>query len=568
MSQLRTLPWSRIGLGAIVLVALGFAITHVATIFSDRINWDEFLLLQRAEIAVKHGRIDGGGRPGLAVILLLPFVADCVDPVDAIVGARILWAFITFALIGGLFASIRLTLRGWSHANHAAALGTACVVLVPVFLRWSVQVRTDQPAIACALWGIVALLASAARPRLAGLGGALIGVGYLFSQKAIYVAGLGALLVFTTQFSEGHRLGKRDLLRVAEMMAGGLLVLLAYRALVGLFFVPPPATSIEGGLKVFDYYRTFLGYRVYTNMLPTVYSLIAALVLVVAATVVAYRKGSNERQRLLMSLSMASAGIAVGAFHAAAFPYFWMTLGLFFGAGIAVGAPGVVAAIGRAAIAAAVVIWSWLLYWSVPFALELLRETQAPQRTAFAFIDRNLPREALGFHPDGSLFCRDDPRPFPAFVRQNVLRRFYGPRAKPNIDAFVEEFRSRPVSFMITSGLEPFPPPIQEFWSTHYVPYSGPVALAGFRLMPEQEQSIDVIVPGLYRWHGTGELLAGSALVRPGDVISLPRGAMAVKSGASAPGILALAVPDPPSDVPARFHSIMHIGEIVGNRLW
>ena len=75
-----------------------------------------------------------------------------------------------------------------------AAVGVGLLALLPVFLEWSIQVRTDQIAIAGGLWGAVALVASRQRPPLAVVAGLLFGLGYLGSQKLIYVASLGFLL--------------------------------------------------------------------------------------------------------------------------------------------------------------------------------------------------------------------------------------------------------------------------------------------------------------------------------------------------------------------------------------
>ena len=54
--------------------------------------------------------------------------------------------------------------------------------LLPAFLEWSLQVRSDHIALVGATWGGVALLASRRRPALAVCAGLCFGIGWLSSQ--------------------------------------------------------------------------------------------------------------------------------------------------------------------------------------------------------------------------------------------------------------------------------------------------------------------------------------------------------------------------------------------------
>ena len=169
-------------------------VAHVISVFTENINIDEFALMARAADTLATGQLQAGGRPGLGTLILLPFVRDCTNSIAAIRGARLLWVGFTIALVSGLWFLLSIFLRTSSHRREAAALGIALLVFVPAFLRFSIQLRSDQPAIALGLWGGVALIVSRRSAPWAFLAGLAFGVGFFFSQKLIYVAALTALL--------------------------------------------------------------------------------------------------------------------------------------------------------------------------------------------------------------------------------------------------------------------------------------------------------------------------------------------------------------------------------------
>jgi hypothetical protein len=179
ISRLSSIPYWLLG-----ALALWFATAHCAAIYTEAINWDELALMNRAQRTIEAGELRGGGRPGLGTLLFAPLVKGCDDEIAVIHVARWMTAAATAAYLIGLFVLLRNVLSGYrARPSLDAAFGVALLVCVPVFVRWSLQVRTDQWAIACGLWGGVALLASARRPALSLLAGALFGTGWLFTQK-------------------------------------------------------------------------------------------------------------------------------------------------------------------------------------------------------------------------------------------------------------------------------------------------------------------------------------------------------------------------------------------------
>ena len=135
--------------GSRSLAGLGlFVASRAASIASTAVNWDEFALLDRVARTARTGVPETGGRPGLAEWLLLPLVSACSDEIATARMARWLWLGLTLCFLCGLYALLLELLRGRPQRRHDALFGVALLALVPAFLEWSLQVRTDQLALA------------------------------------------------------------------------------------------------------------------------------------------------------------------------------------------------------------------------------------------------------------------------------------------------------------------------------------------------------------------------------------------------------------------------------------
>lgn len=539
---------------ALAALALAFVATQLAAVFTESVNGDELALAQRAERTITTGHLEGGGRPGLATIALLPFVDGCSATVPTIEAARLAWLAITLALVGGLFAFLRLAARRAPQPWVAAGLGTALLVLVPVFLKFSLHVRTDQPAIAAGLWGGVALLASGIRRwPWALLAGALFGAGFLFTQKVVYIVALVGVVALGELFVERRFAWRRELLRAAATAAGAIAVVAAYYLLVPVFYAPRPPASAERVLDTFEWLRRAMGYSTYRAMLPTVAPHVVGLGLLVAATVVAFRRRSEHVRPLLVAVAVMALGFVVGRFHRSAFPYFWMTLGLFFASAIALGWAGIRALLPRVHGALAALLVGWCLYHAIPARAGHLVDTQAIQEASLAFVERNFDRAQRGFHPEGALFCRRDPDPIPARFNDGLHAYFGGPRRAERIASFIREHRTRPIAFVVeTRRVLNYPREITELWATHYVRYYGPVKIAGRAIAGRRGERVQVelIVPGAYRWlvrdSARATIAVDGAHVRPGDGLVLEAGVHEIALLDDADGMLVLAVKDLP----------------------
>lgn len=571
---------------AFLLLLAGLLIAHVISVFTENINWDEFALLARAADTLATGQLRSGGRPGLATLILVPFVQGCVDSIEVIRNSRLLWVAFTVALVAG-FWILLTNVGGERHRRFdRAALGVALLVLVPAFLRFSLQVRSDQPAIALGLWGGVALLWSRRSAGWALLAGAYFGAGWLFSQKLVYVAALTGLLAAGDLLLRQELQIRREGLRLVLCAVGGLAVLLGYRFLLPTYFEPAALETLSGGLNTFAHYRADFGFGFYGLMLPTLIPHFVLLALLTNATVRAIRKpdavagATREHERadwrtLLLAWAVLALGVAVLLFHAAALPYFWMTLGLFPAAAIAIGFEPIRNFFPRERERRILVgsLWTILVIQASVTAAVLLKDTQRVQRDSLAFIARNFDPDQQGFHPERALFCRDKDDPLPSVSAAIVLKsRYWGPERGRQSAELLREFRERPVYFLLDSfRLGQFPPEITAFWRTNYRPYYESVWLpakavdgpAGAR------RQLHIFVPGAYRLEVPGDA-PGPAVrldgrpVQPGESVELDAGVHEVELLREIDGgALGLVVDDSPRPATQDFYKPL---EVIGLR--
>jgi hypothetical protein len=570
---------SRIAGILLALLAVVLIVSQWRAIRTENVNWDEFALLFRAHESVRTGNLVGGGRPGLAVLMLIPFVKDCASAVDAVVSARQLWLGFTVAYLAGVFVLVLEALRGQRHAWHSAAAAVALLGTVPVFLRWSLQVRTDQLALMFAAWGGVCLLASCrqltpgghkARPYgLAMAAGVLFALGFLATPKAAYVGVLAAILFVLRLARATHASPLRRGLAVSTAAAASFGVTVAlYYGIASLFYQPQPIQTVQSGLNAFDYYRSVFGYRAYLAMLPTLIPHILLLALALCALVISLRRPLRSRDLLIAGWLVLLAGVAVGRFHAAAFPYFWMTLGLFAAVGLALAWTAILEVFegpaGKVLLAGAALV---LLLPAVPAAVGPSDDTQRVQRDALMFIDRNFDPAARGFQSEGALFCRIDPAPFPTYFGDAMARQFGSESGRVRAEALINEFRSRPVTFMIAHRIFPFPLLIEEFWKSHYVLYRDEVMIPGRPVGGARGDvfELDVIVPGEYRWRPVrpGRLAINGVELEAGGVVHLDTGVRRFMLMDDVPtGLLTLAVKDDPRPADRNFYDPLVIREI------
>lgn len=553
------------------LLGLAFVWLRVAALYRVAFNWDELVLFESIARSARDGVFRSGGRPGLVQLLLAPLIEGCRDEIAVARAARAIWVGVTLLYLAGIAALLAAFLRESPRRTHDVCLGVALLALLPAFLEWSLQVRTDQVALAGGVWGIAALLASQRRPLLALAAGVLLGIGWLASQKLAYVALLGVVLAGLRLASDGWQ-PLRELVRAALVGTGVSAVWLVFRtALTMRFEIGPghparaalPARLLTAQFDVFDFYRGTIGWDQYAALLPTLLPHLALAALLGVTTWRGLRRGVRDVQ-LLAAWLVLGAGVAVGLFHAAAFAYFWMTLGLFPATALALAAEPIrrelFAGAPRRLQLATAGLW---LALAIPGALALIRQledTQAVQRDSIDFVHRNFEPSQAGFHPESALFCGAE-SPLGSWFSYTIYRHFAGPRRDTEIARFQKTFRSEPVPYLIESfRLRQFPDELQSFWATNYQPYRASVFVAGRRLAGAAgaAQPFELIVPGRYRWVPIGKpapITVDELRLAPGQIAEFGAGEHRARFDEEVPdGVLLLALGEPPRDAPRPFY--------------
>jgi hypothetical protein len=566
----------RVAKATLLVAGVGLTAAHLAQVFSENINWDEFALFQRVANMLRTGAIQGGGRPGLVELVLAPLVSGCRDAIATVHAARMLWAGVTVVGLVGFYRLLRLARADRADPAAGAALGVALLALALPFLRWSLQVRTDQFAVTLGIWAGVALVSSSGYPWRAFLAGAGFGLGFLFTQKLVYVAVMCVILAIAQPYVRGEFDSlagiRRHLERAVFVALGFAAIYVVYAVVLPLSVAVPPSQSISGGLRVFERYRNAFGTRLYRGLLSALgpHLLLAALLLASTVGALVLRR---PIRRLIVAWGLLAAGVAVAIFHAGAFPYFWMTLGLFPAAGLGYATEEIRSALPlRFQWPALGAILLWLLIPAVAYSKRLLSDTQAVQRDALAFVERAFPAGEAGFQLEGALFCRPDPAPFPVLFREQIENRYRGPKASDESAKLISRFEKKPVRFLIVSHMIPFfPEPIRRFWNDNYLAYRGPVRLAGRRLEGEAGAAarFRLLASGTYRWIADtpgemSEIRLDGVTVKPGQLIELAAGEHQAEFPLHTAGSLVLAVSDPPIASAVPFYNPEVITEIIG----
>lgn len=571
--------WGRLGrTGGTTLVlaaaALAWTLQRLLAIGTRTFHWDEFALMRMTARTAETGILATGGRPGLVTLALMPLVEGCGDEIAVLLRARWLWLGVTIAGLVALGACVAMV-RGADRRRGAdAALAVAMVALLPVFLATSVQVRTDQVAVALGLWGGVALLASRRDARIALLAGLAYGAGFLASQKLLYVAALTGALALADLARRRERPLLQELPRlVFTAAAGGAVVAGFYGATPGWLETNRSLSASGVGLSVgqhldmFAFYRKTIGWSQYREVWPTLLTHYGVVAVLLATTAVRAARRERLGVPLVAAWACLGLGLVVALAHASAFAYFWMVLALFpaaaAGAGLGAARETLAPLAPRAWRGVVAALWLGLLVPAVPALWAQLHDAQAGQRQSLAFVHANFEPDDAGFQPEGVLFCGGPTRDFGIFFSYQLYQWFGADpeRREANIEHLLRDFSEREVKFLLgTWRFRQFPEEVRRFWSEHFQPYKDSVYVAGRRFEPRAgtERPFEVLVPGDYRWlaaPGSAPVSLDGRPLRPGERVRLDAGRHELRFAQDQEqAFLVLALNEPPGPAMRPFY--------------
>jgi hypothetical protein len=501
----RTSGWLAIALFA--LAAGLWLAGRIDAVFSVAFNWDEFVLFDRSARSLADGVLRGGGHGGLSELIITPFVSECDDEIAVGRHARLVWLGFFVVYLGGVAVLLRELLRDRPQREHDAALGVAVLALLPVVVEWSLQVRTDHLAAAGGAWGGALLLMSRRRLWLAALAGLAFGLGWLSSQKLAYLALLMLCLEVGTLALTRDWQARREGLRAVLLASVVLAVTAAYRAgVAAIFDVPvthptspvPQSAWVTSYLDIFDFYRHTLGYDQHIAVLPTLLPHALVFLGLGVATLLTLREHRLD-VRVPLAWGSLLLGIGVALFHAAAFSYFWITLGTFLAVAFALAlGPARERLPNRFRAPAMALLWCAIVAPGIVKSASLLEDSQAVQRESLRFVESNFRGQDPGFHPEAGVFC--SAQPMGTWLSQSIYQRVGAPDARANIPHVIERFKAARIHYLVQSfRLNQFPPEIRRFFADHYQPYRGSVFVAGRQLAGEAGEAVafELILPGV-----------------------------------------------------------------------
>lgn len=569
--------WNRAVTIGLALLVAAFATVHVLAIFREGANWDELPLLAGATESIHSGKLASAGRPGLATLILIPFVEGCRNSITALTNARLLWALFTFGYLAGIYAVVSRfdASRRWSRAG---LLAVGLLALVPLFQRWSLQVRTDQPAIVFAIWGGVALLSSRRRPLMALLAGPCFALGFLASQKAAYIAALSLLLAAGASWVERDIRLRRDSLRIAALGMGALGTYLLYYAVLSPFF-ETATTSLDHLYRGMSFGRE-LGWSMIANWpaLLVPHALLTALL--IAATARSIGRRSDDLRKLTVAWAVLALGVVVLLVHDSRYAYFWMTIGAFPAIALGIASRPMLSMVRpRARALILTLVAALLLVRAIPTADEILSDTIDIQRRSVDFVERNFPPEVRGYHPEYALQCRERPARFAGRIWATRAKDyFFSAEGEANTARFIDEHRKRPVVFMVESRWLPvYPQSVGSFWASHYVPYAEAVSVVGRYLQggPGTKLPFEVIAAGKYaihlpEGHPPARIAIDGQILSPSGTVSLSTGPHEIELlDPIEIGMFAWKLPEPPQpESLGRFYNMPTVPEVIGARSW
>ncbi len=484
--------WSlRIGMG--LLLVAGVKLLLLAR---RGFNWDELHLLA-VSFRASTGTLEATGRPGAAQILLAPLTTLPFSHAEIVYLGRGGILLLTALLAWGTF---RLA-RSWFGTS--AAWATLLLLLTETtFLERSTEIRTDTPAVALALWGASLCEKNRGTSREAW-GFACMGLGLLFSQKAIYLVALflvGRLLVGRPLLSSPPRLllGTRILGATGAVGGVALVWMGILHAWMGEDLFPFLQRALAGAFQEArnPFYANTVGARwalqsVVRN--PFFWALPLMWIGARGGMGMMGRASLHRREWACLGLSLGVLGVV--AFHTARFPYLAITVAPF----QAISA-GFLWTSGRRLLR--LPRWGAIPLLLLPLLLRAPAWTEdqtSLQREVMARAERVFSSTTSYYDPHELLFRL--PNPVGEIFTKGIHElRSGGDGATEHFNAKLE--KAAPQFYVRSWRIDDLPRGVRIFLNQHFLRWNGNLFVVGFRVDPGEGPGTvtrRVLVEGWFR---------------------------------------------------------------------
>lgn len=492
-------------------IALLFA-AQLTLVFTHAVNWDEFYHYAQA-----HALASGQAVQALQTLYLRvfePLVGLPGSSVDHIVLARL----VQWLCEGAILAGIYTTARRFA-APTDALLAVLAYLATGYVLQNGFALRADPMATAVLMAALAVLARAPLDWRLTVMVGLLGGLASMITIKAGLTVTAFAGLAWLRWAEAGRSL------RAAAVVAAIVPVAAATFALVYFLHaapMPDPAGTVaqSGGIADSAAQRMFFLGR--PNNLGMIVGAVATglglAALIVAAPFAIVRQSPGAPERV--ALAGLWLPVLLPAFYENSAAYFYV----FMLAPVAV-ACAVPIALLRQRLPA-VVIAALLVALAAPTLIADNRRVIDNQRRILAEIDRLFPAPVAYFDHAHLVarFAKRNPFQTPWGYRSYLAagRPIYGEAmAREPVPLLISDWRT--FQSLFAGDPQYFLPEDARALGETYLPFNGPIRIAGKIIEPGKPHLVEVLVPGTYTVHDAPLAIAGR-VVAPGGLVRLDRG--------------------------------------------
>lgn len=507
------LAWPIVAIAVLLCAQLTLVFTHA-------VNWDEFF-----HYAQMYKLANGEPVQALQTLYLRPYVplvGIAGSSVDHILLARLGQWLCEGAILAGIYAAAR---RFVSPID--ACLAVLAYLTTGYVLQNGFALRAD-PMLTAMLMAAVAVLARAPLDwRTTLTVGVLTGLAAIVSIKAGLYLTVFAGLAWLRWAEAGRSLRSAALLAAVVPVAAATFAVL-YLGHVGA--MPEAGGTVQQSEGIADAAARRMFFIGRPNNLGMIVGAIATglgiFALIVAAPFAIARKTRTAPERI--ALAGMWLPVLLPAFYENSAAYFYV----FMLAPVAVACAVAIALVRRRL--PAISIAALLVALAAPTVIADNRNVIGNQRRILAEVDRLFPAP-VAYFDHAHLVAR--------FAKRNPFQTPWGYRGylAAGHPIYAEAMTREPVPLLIADWRtfqslfagdpQYFLPNDAVALSQTYLPFNGPIRIAGKVVPPGAPRRVEILVPGPYTVHDA-PLIIGQRVLEPGAVVQLARGHYALGSAA------------------------------------